>query len=150
MPFYEITFETGRSSIAEYADDREAELAVAAHHARAVNGQPGGPVEGHPAGEEGSPNWSAERISRVRMYDKHPDDLNPDQTLSVEVAEKQLSMLIKGLADENGVVNVGRLSAEVRGLTHPMVTVKESPFDSNFRMKEKKELDMAFLDGAGN
>ena len=148
MPFYEITYETGRSSIASYADDAEAESAVAAHHARAMNGLPGGPVAGHPTGQEGNPNWSAERIAKVRVYDKHPDDLNPDQTLSVEVAEKQLSMLIKGLADENGVVNVARLSAEVRGLTHPMVTVKESPFDSNFRMKEKKELDMAFLEAS--
>ena len=135
MPFYEITYETGRSSVASYESEQECQDAIKAHHDRAVQGLPGGPV--------GAP---AERIARVREFDKHPNDLNPDQTMGADVLEKEVSALVKGLSDDNGVVDISRLAVEVRALSHPMVTHKETSFDSNFVMKPKKELALDFLE----
>lgn len=134
MPFYEITFETGRSSVAFYESDDEAKSAVKAHHDRAIKGEPGGPI--------GAP---AERIAKVRVYSNHPNEFNPANAMSKDVVAKEIKALVDALADENGVVAIDQLAVEVRALTHPMVTDKESSFDSNFLMKEDRSLDMAFL-----
>ena len=50
--------------------------------------------------------------------------------------------------DKNGVVSIDQLALDVRGLSHPMVTDGDT-FDSFFKMKEKKKLDLGFLDGKG-
>lgn len=136
MPFYEITFETGRTSVACYEDEAEALSACGEQHRRAVSGEPGGPL--------GVP---AERIKVIREYDKHPSDFNVDQTMSAEVLNKEVEGLIKALADDNGVVFIPALSMHIQHLTHPMVQ-KENAFDSNFAMKEKKTLKFDF-DKAG-
>lgn len=129
MPFYEITYETGRSSVAYYEDDDEAKSAIQAHHTRAVNGEVGGP-----------PGFPAERIKVVRVYKKHPDDYNVDQSMSEDVALKEIGAIAKSISDENGVLHIGQLAQNVQGLSHPMVSSKESSFDSNFKMKEDREL----------
>lgn len=132
MPYYEVAFETGRRSVAYYETDEEAQAALGAHHKRAENGEPGGPI-GQPA----------ERVAKVRVYDKHPDDYNVDQTMHVEQLEKEVAALVKALADENGVVRVDQLAIEVRNLTHPMQE-PEGSFDSIFKMKEKRTLALPF------
>jgi hypothetical protein len=136
MPFYEITFETGRSSVAFYADEAEALSACGEQHRRATAGEPGGPL--------GVP---AERVKKIREYVDHPNDFNPDQTMSAEVLTKEAASLIKALSDENGVVDIARFSVEVRAIAHPMVQSKADSFDSNFKMKETRELKFSF-DGA--
>jgi hypothetical protein len=132
MPFYEVTYETGRMSVAQYEDDAEAQRALGEHHQRAMSGQSGGPL-GQPA----------ERIAKVRVYDKHPNEYNPDQTMSKDVLKKEVTALMDALADENGVVSIDQLTLAVRGLTHPMVTARESTFDSMFLMQESRELELA-------
>lgn len=138
MPFYEVTYETGRVSVANYENDAEAKSALAAHHHRAVGGLSGGPI--------GAP---AERIAKVRVYDKHPNEFNPDQTMSADVLKKELEALVTAGEDDNGVVSIDEMSKSVRGLSHPMVDVRETPFDSMFKMKEKKELALDFLGAEG-
>lgn len=133
--FYEITYETGRVSVAEYESDAEAERALSEHHARAVGGLSGGPL-GQPA----------ERIAAVRVYDKHPNEFNPEQTMSGDVVAKEMDAIIKASADENGVVSIDQLALGVRGLSHPMIDERENAFDSMFKMKEKKSLSLSFLD----
>lgn len=133
MPFYEITFETGRSSVALYKDDAEALAANGEQDRRARAGEPGGPL--------GVP---AERVKCIRVYDEHPNEWNVEQTMSADVATKEVGALIKNLKDENGVVLLPVLAMQVQGLSHPMVSSKESSFDSNFKMQEKKELALAF------
>ena len=142
MPFYEVTYETGRMSVAFYEDDKEAQSALGAHQERAQNGKAGGPVEHHPKNVPGEPNWSAERIAKVRVYDEHPNEFNPDQTMSSDVLEKEVQVQIKRLADENGVVSIDQLALAVRGISHPMVEGQEHPFDSAFKMKEKREMKL--------
>lgn len=142
MPYYEVTYETGRCSVAFYSNDDEAQAALGEHHRRAIEGELGGPIGGHDPRAPGAPTWPAERVVLIRMYDKHPNEHNPEQTMSAEVLDKEVAALVKALADDNGVVNVDRLSAEVRGLTHPMYVDKEHPFDSNFKMKEKRVLTL--------
>jgi len=134
MPFYEITYETGTMSVAEYADDAEAEGAIKAHNDRARNGEPGGPI-GQPA----------ERIAKVRVYSGHPNDYG----MSAEVAKSELSSMIDALTDKDKVVDLTALAQQVRDLAHPMVP-KESPFDSEYKMSEDRELDLAFLDAKGS
>lgn len=133
MPFYEIAYETGRISVACYADDAEALSAVGEQHRRATVGEPGGPL--------GAP---AERVARVFVYDKHPNEYNPSQGVSVDVVTKEVAELIKALADENGVVAVNELASEVRALTHPMNPTRDGAFGSVFRMKEAKELKLDY------
>lgn len=137
MPFYETVYETGRMSVACYEDDDEAKAAIAEHHRRAVTGQPGGPL--------GAP---AERIAAVYVYDKHPNEYNADQTLSADVAEKEVKELIAASKDENGVITTDQLAIAVRGLSHPMTEV--DGFNSRFRMKETKKLNMNFLEGGAS
>jgi hypothetical protein len=131
MPWYEIQYETGNMSVAEYADDAEAQAALKAHHDRAVKGEQGGP--------EGT-NWPAERIAKVYVYEsKHPDEYNPEQTMTADVAAKETAAAAKGLADTNGVLNVQDLAAAVAGLSHPFV-VSRQPFESSYKMKADREL----------
>lgn len=137
MPYYEIMFETGASAVACYEDDAEAERAIAEHHRRAVNGEPGGPI--------GAP---AERIAAVYVRDEHPNDYNVDGTVSAEVAKSEVDALIKaGGASNKGVIPLDQLAVEVRNLAHPMVAGKENNFDSNYKMKADRSLDMKFLKG---
>jgi len=133
VPFYEITFETGRSSVANYADDAEALDACGEQHRRAVAGEPGGPL--------GVP---AERVKVIRKYAKHPNEFNSDQTMSADVLAKEAGALIKALSDENGVTSIAQLAVEVRALSHPMNAAKKDTFDSNFKMKEESELSFNF------
>lgn len=135
MPFYEIVYETGRMSVAEYADEAEAKSAIGAHHKRAVNGEPSGPVGG-----------PAERIAAVYVYEKHPDDFNSEQTMSADVFLKEVEALVKDRKDKNGVVSVQDMSLETRGLSHPMVK-ERGAFDSMYKMKEDKKMSLAFLEG---
>ena len=130
MPFYEVTYETGRVSVACYENDEEAQSALGEQHRRAMNGEPGGPIGG-----------PAERIARVRVYKEHPNEFNPAQKMSADVLESELKSLVKAMSDDNGVVDVSRLAVEVRGLSHPM-QVADEPFGSVFRMKEDRELKL--------
>ena len=134
MPFYEIVYETGRMSVAEYADDEEAKSAIGAHHARATAGGVGGPV-GQPA----------ERIAAVYVYDAHPDDAG--KSVSADVAKKELEAVLKNVTDSNGVVNMEELAYAVRQAGHPMVDSLDKPFQSRYKVKERKQLDMSFLEG---
>jgi len=130
MPFYEIVYETGRASVAEYANDDEARSAAGEQDRRAREGQSAGP--------QGGP---AERVARIYKYDQHPNEYNPENTASAEVLTKELGELVKAMKDKNGIVNIDQLAIEVRGLSHPMV-LKEHAHDSQFKMKESGVLTL--------
>jgi len=139
MPYYELTFEPGTSSVAFYEDDAEMQRAVGDHHRRAVNGELFCKV---------AP--TAERIKVVRVYDEHPNEYNPANALPADQVESELKALVKAMSDKNGVVAVDQLALAVRGLTHPHVETKESTFDSNFKMAEKNTASLDFLESDGN
>lgn len=132
--FVEVVFETGRSSVMQVDSEEEALAAMAEQHRRAKAGEKNGP--------QGGP---AERVVKGFVYDRHPDDWNAADTLTGDELKKTIPKLIEALADENGVVPVGQLSSEVRGLTHPMLNMS-GPHDSNFRMEEKKVIDGSAID----
>jgi hypothetical protein len=132
--FVEVVFETGRSSIMQVESEEEALAGMAEQHRRAKMGEPAGP--------QGGP---AERVVKAFVYDRHPDDWNAADTLTADELKKTLPKLIEALADDNGVVPVGQLSSEVRGLTHPMLNMS-GPHDSNFRMPEKKTIEGSVID----
>jgi len=135
VPFYEVTYETGRMSVAQYENDDEAKSALGEHHRRAVGGESGGPI-GQPA----------ERVAAVRVYDRHPDEFNVEQTMTGDVAKKELERLVSEGVDENGVINTAQLAIRVQDLSHPMVDSRKSTFDSMYKMQEKKSLDTKFLE----
>lgn len=141
MPFYEVVYETGRNSVMCCADDDELLRGVREQHRRAKAGERG------LASADDSP--PAERIVDVLVYDKHPNDLNPDQTMSADVLEKEFKALVKDLADDNGVVKVDTLAVGVRNLTHPLVDDAGSQ-DSIFKMKEERKLNKTEWDGDGS
>lgn len=127
MPFYEVIYETGSKSVAEYKDDETAISAVKAQHEKATTGQPGGPT-GHPA----------ERVVRVLAYDTHPGDLGEGMTMSKDVAKKELDAIMK---DQGEVVNVMDLAARVRDLANPHV-LDAGVHDSQYKMDEARELKL--------
>jgi len=125
--FAELIFETGSKSVGEYKDEEEVLAAVKAHHERARGGDAGGPT-GHPA----------ERVVRVELYDQHPGDLNELQTMSTDVAKKELEAAMKDL-DEGGAISVTELAARIRNLSSPLVD-EPGRHDSAYRMEAKKVL----------
>lgn len=132
MPFYEVVFETGSNSVAEYADDTEALSANQIQHDRARNGMPGGPT-GHPA----------ERVVSILKYDKHPADFGADQAFSADVASKTVSELIKEYTDDNGVVSKTELAAAILRTSDATVNVNDKmPGESLYKMKEKGSLTL--------
>lgn len=133
MAFYEVVYETGSNSVAQYDSDEEATSAAEAQHTRAKSGLPGGPT-GH----------AAERVVAVLKYDKHPATFGEDQSFSADVATKTVSDLITALTDDNGVVSKTELAAAILN-TSEAVTEKK-PGESIYKMKEKASLDLPFAD----
>lgn len=132
MPFYEVIFENGNVSVANYKNDQEAIGALRVQHERAVSGKKGGPL-GQPA----------QRVRALYKYDRHPNDYNEAQTASADVLKSELSDLIEAMKDENGVVALDQLAIEVRGLSHPMKE-PEAPFASRFKMEEVAQIELGF------
>lgn len=130
--FVEIIYETGAKSVAYYETDEEMMAALEAHHTRAKNGEPG---------REGDNAHPAERIAKVEIYNKHPQDLNEDQTMSAEVMKKELERVVKELTDA-GAVSIPEVAAAVRNLSSPQTIVTEDtkPHDSMFKMESEKTL----------
>jgi hypothetical protein len=138
MGFYEVVYETGEVSVADYADDAEALSALGEQNRRAVSGEQAGP--------QGGP---ASRIAKVFKYNEHPGSLNEDGTLTAEVLNTELTDLVKQYTDKNGVVNVLAFAEGVTGLVHPMNLGDVAPHDSKYKMTPTGELDLKTLK-AGN
>ncbi len=119
MPFFEVVYETGASSVAEYDDENEAISAVKAHHERAIKGEAGGPT-GH----------SAERVVKVLMYKTHPNEFNPSGNVTAAEVQK---------LEIGDTVNVEELAAEIRNLANPFDD-EAGPHDSKFKAPSIKEL----------
>lgn len=124
--FYELIFENGSNSIAEYANDDEARLAVEAHHNRAKNGETGGPA-GNPA----------ERIVKVLKYNDHPVDFTESQAVEVSEIRAAFDSAItdKKVGD---LVSVPEIAAAIRDVTS--ATVNSAPHESNYKAPEVGEL----------
>ena len=128
--YAEIIYETGNKSVACYEDEAELLSAVKAHHERAKTGQPA---------LSSVPGVPAERILKVEIYDKHPNDLNLDQTLSAEVAKAEIDKWLKDKSEE-GVVSVTDLTLFTRDLSSPLTAVNE-PHKSMYKMESVKTLE---------
>jgi hypothetical protein len=140
LVFLEVVYETGRMSVMEVDSEEEGKEGILAHHMKAIKGEPGGPL-GQPA----------ERIAAVYVYDEHPASLGEDQTMSAEVAEKELSDILKKTKDKDGVVSIDQVIVGLRRAVHPMVEQSDlDGFGSRFKMKENKKLDMSFLEGGAS
>ncbi len=124
--FYELIFENGSYSIAEYADDDEARRAVETHHNRAKNGEIGGPA-GNPA----------ERIFKVLKYNKHPQDFTESQAVEVSDIRDAVDKAINDKAVGN-LVSVPEVAAAIRDVSSS--TVISGPHESNYKMPEVGEL----------
>jgi hypothetical protein len=136
MGFYEIVYETGDVSVANYQDDAEALSALGEQNRRAV--------EGLEAGPQGGP---ASRIAKVFKYNTHPGSLNEDGTLTADVLTAELPDLVAQYTDDNGVVNVLAFAEGVSGLVHPMLLGEVAPHDSKYKMTPDSELDLKTLKG---
>jgi hypothetical protein len=146
VPYYEVIFETGNHSVAQYNDDDEAQNALRAHHARATSGQLGTP-QSQPRSDltdadlalAGQTQWPAERIVRVLKYDNHPADWGVGQKFATSDINATVQQLT-GALDKDGTVNVQELAAQIRDLTNPQVAGRENPHDSNYKMESTGEL----------
>lgn len=131
MKYWEVIYENGEHSIMSVEDEGEALAALEVQHERAKAGLPGGPT-GHPA----------TRISRVLEYSQHPSEYGSNQNVSADEAKSRFADALKN-ATVDGVVNIGELESQMRELIYPMVD--SEPHDSNYKMKEDREVKLAWL-----
>jgi hypothetical protein len=129
---YEVIWEDGSHSLANYADDDEMKSAVLAHHGRALKGEQAGPAGG-----------AAGRIVKVFKYDSDPAE--SDDTLSKDVAKAELNALIDEAADENGVLDLGILPNLVSALRTSQVN--SGPHESNYKAESTAEFSIEDLEG---
>jgi hypothetical protein len=142
MPFYEIIYETGNKSVAFAESDEEMLQGAQNHHERALKGEPGrgASTPRHDLGD-GAPqvqDYPAERIVKILRYDKHPGDLNEDMTMSADVLKKELEGELKG----KDVVNLHEVAAAIRELANPHDADGAGKQESQYKMKEDKELEL--------
>lgn len=137
MPkFVEVVYETGRSSVMQVESEEEALSAMAEQHRRAKHGELAGP--------QGGP---AERVAKAFIYDRHPNDYNPSDTLTADELKALMPDMIDSMADDNGIVSVGHLAQQVRALSHPMKLQREA-HESMFRMEEIGEISPEQVESA--
>lgn len=128
MNYYEVIYETGTHSIIAADSDEEALRGLVAHHARAVQGETGGPT-GHPA----------ERIKKVLKYDKHP----MEDSITATVKSEDLKTLVNEIIDEKTLgdqVSVEEVLASVRVQTSPVI-VNSDPHESDYIEHETGTLE---------
>lgn len=144
--FYEVIYETGSMAVLDASDEESTKEALAAHHKRAMNGEPGQlPSSQSPHPDPTVPfaitTHPAERIKKVFVYDAHPADLSEQLASSKDVFSKHVKELIAANTDENGVVD--RI-AVANALYVPVVDPNAARHESRF-VAEGKELDLSFL-----
>jgi len=147
MIYAEIVFETGNKSVACYENEAEMEYALAEHHRRAINGEPGSPSMNLRSdiepGEARIGTWVAERVKKVFLYDEHPADFGQDQLVDAEELKTTVEEAIAE-SEMNGVVHVHTVAAKVRDMSSPLVT--EPPIHgSQYKAPETKMANLSFL-----
>jgi hypothetical protein len=132
MAQYEIIYEDGSHSIANYANDAEALMAGGEHHKRATEG-------GRALLSDSVGRVKATRIVRILKYDGEPGQYNPAQAVSADVAKEEVA---KALEDsiEDGVVHLPSLAARIRDISNPFVV--SDVHESNYKAEEAKELKL--------
>lgn len=136
MPHYEVIYENGTSSIAEYENDEEALTATKAHHERAKAGKPA---------IESAPEVPASRVVKVLKYDKHPGTYGQEQIVSVDVAKMQLEEAIKATA-KDGVVSPHEVYSHMVEQNYPLHKDPEA-HGSKYKMQEETELSLPWSEG---
>lgn len=134
MAFYEVVFEDGSYSTAQYDSDEEAVAAVTAHHERAKAGQPAllsAPDTG----------VKATRIKKLIKYDGDPGSATEDQALSADVAKSEVNAALAA-STTDGVTDMRALAAAIRDISNPLV--ESGPHESNFKA-EGKEIKLPFV-----
>lgn len=144
MPYYEVIYETGNYSVAFYDSDEEAISALSAHHTRAKEGESATPAStprsdlgpADMAAIPGRQEWPAERIKRVLVYEQHPANFGQGNLTDAD----SLNAAIKEATTPDGI-EVGKVAAGVRASASPVVVDKTSRHDTNYKMKEARELE---------
>jgi hypothetical protein len=135
--YYEIIYETGEHSIAQYDSDDEAVEALREHHRRALSGE-----RFQTRSPQDAPAGPATRIKRVIKYDRHPADLTESGLIDADKIAPIVDMVGVG-----GQASVHELTAALREELNP--TLPESaPHESNYKMKEVGELDPTVWQGS--
>lgn len=152
MHYAEIIFETGSKSLLSYEDESEVVDFVREHHRRAVNGEPGATQNQVLRADLGPEDFAvmpsldqmksrpAERISKVYLYDKHPNE-SFDSTVPVDVVKQ----LVEGMAGDSGKVDHEQLMRALRDEVSPVHTMDQGRLESIYKAEADGQLDLAFL-----
>ena len=125
--YYEIVYEDGTVSVADYPSDEAATSAIMEQHNRAKSGQKNGPQEAN-----------ATRIAKVFVYTNHPGDYGAGGGLAADEVLASVKDLLKG----RDAVDVQGLAMSVSALNHPMLTGDVGAHDSKFRQDSERELKL--------
>jgi hypothetical protein len=125
--YYEIVYEDGTNSVADYPDDDAARGAILEQHNRAKAGAKNGPQGG-----------SATRVVKVFAYKSHPGSLYEAGGVTADELKSQVNALLKG----HDVVEPAAFALQVQSITHPMVPNAEV-HESKFKMEADHELELS-------
>lgn len=125
--YYEIVYEDGTVSVADYPSDEAASSAILEQHNRAKTGGKNGPQEA-----------TATRIAKVYVYPAHPGDYGAGGGLAADEVLASVKDLLKG----RDAVDVQQLAVTVSALNHPMQTGDVGAHDSKFKMESERELEL--------
>lgn len=124
--YYEIVYEDGTGSVADYPDDDAARSAVLEQHNRAKTGQKNGPQEG-----------PANRVVKVYAYATHPGSLYEAGGITADELKSRMNELLEG----HDVIEPAAFALQVQSITHPMVFGAEA-HESKFKMEADHELEL--------
>jgi hypothetical protein len=155
VPKYaEVIFEPGAHSIMSYRTEDELRSALAEHHRRAVNGEPGAAQDWYPRSDiesdlsmqaEHNSQRPAERVKLVLLYDEHPADISAVGSDGNQLVDaKAVTDLLSGMTSD-GKVNMHQLVQALRDEASPVYPVDQGAHASFYKAKEAGTLDLKFL-----
>jgi len=149
LPYYEIIYEPGTISVAQYESDEEALSALKAHNERAKTGMPATPqstarTDLAPGDVATVGTWPAERIKRVLVYDQHPGDYAIGDLVDAEALKASVTEAIDA-SGMQGSVHAPTVALAVVDAANPLKD-RESVHDSQYKMQEGRELDLSSLE----
>ncbi len=124
--YYEIVYEDGTVSVANYGSDEEASSAILAQHERAKAGGKNGPQEA-----------VATRVAKTFVYGSHPGSLYEGNGMPADEVKSRVAELLKG----HDVVDPAALAVQLGTITHPMEP-NVGVHESKFKMEADKELEL--------
>lgn len=153
MPYAEVIFEPGASSVLYFESEDELKGFLLEHNNRAIAGQPGAPQDQVERADLDPSDFAimpsldrmksrpAERVSRVLIYENHPAEL-----YNSRVSADTVNSLVAGMASDDGTIDHEQLVRALRDEASPVYPLDQGQHESLYKTEASGEMDLAFLE----